>query len=49
MLTVDESRKLKSAMEYMEKEYGITPENIDEKLEEVKQEFFKRIKEENQC
>lgn len=47
MLAVAESRKLKSTMEYMEKEYGITPENIDKKLEEIKQEFFKRIDNQN--
>lgn len=29
--------------EYMEKEFGVTPENIDEKLEELRIEFQRKI------
>lgn len=39
--------KANALIEYMKKEYGVTPENIDKKLEEVKQEFFKRIDNQN--
>jgi len=42
--TAERHVKLK---EYMESEFGITPENIDKKLEEIKQEFFKRIDNQN--
>ena len=28
--------KLKSLLEYMEKEHGVTPENIDDKLKEMR-------------
>jgi len=35
--------KANALIEYMKKEYGVTPENIDKKLEEVKEEFYKRL------
>lgn len=35
--------RVNSLAEFMEKEYGVTPENIDIKLEELKKEFFKKI------
>ena len=35
--------KANALIEYMQKEYGVTPENIDNKLEEVKEEFYKEI------
>lgn len=36
---MDKVQKLK---DYMEKEFGITPQNIDEKLEELKKSLFER-------
>ena len=47
MLTVEETERLKATMEFMEKEYGITPENIDKILEEVKKEYFKKTNKQN--
>ncbi|SKC86954.1 hypothetical protein [Maledivibacter halophilus] len=34
--------KIEKLKEYMEKEFGVTPENIDQKLEEMKRIFLKR-------
>lgn len=39
--------KIKALMEYMKKEYGVTPENIDKKLEELKEEFYRRLNSQN--
>lgn len=39
--------RVNSLAEFMEKEYGVTPENIDKKLEELKKEFFKKINNQN--
>lgn len=36
---MEKAQKLK---EYMEKEFGVTPQNIDEKLEELKKNLFER-------
>lgn len=40
--------KLNAAIKYMQEEYGVTPENIDQKLEEVKEEFYRRMREVSQ-
>lgn len=34
--------KIEKLKEYMEKEFGVTPENIDQKLEEMKRILLKR-------
>ena len=39
--------KANALIEYMKKEYGVTPENIDKKLEELKEEFYRRINSQN--
>lgn len=41
-MTTEELR-MKDLMEYMESEFGVTPENIDEKLRELKVQFYERI------
>lgn len=40
---MDEKQKLERLKEYMEKEFGVTPQNIDEKLEELRKELRRRI------
>lgn len=35
--------KFEALKEYMEVEFGVTPENIDSKLEELKAEFHRRL------
>lgn len=36
------NNKIERLKEYMEKEFGVTPENIDQKLEELRQDFNER-------
>lgn len=36
-------KKLADLKEYMESEFGVTPENIDEKLKELKAQFYERL------
>jgi len=43
MLAAEKIDRATTLAEYMKKEYGVTPENIDKKLEEVKEEFYKRL------
>lgn len=40
---MNEQERLESLRKYMEEEFGITPENIDEKLQELKVQFYKKI------
>lgn len=45
-MTKDDKQKLESLMEYMESEFGVTPENIDQKLKELKEEYMGRLENE---
>lgn len=47
MLITENLTKMNTLMEYMKKEYGVTPENIDKKLEELKEEFHRRLNSQN--
>lgn len=47
MLAAGDIDRAKTLAEYMEKEFGVTPQNIDNKLKELEQEYFKRIKNQN--
>lgn len=40
---MSEEKRYQTLKEYMEKEFGVTPENIDEKLQELKVQFYKKI------
>lgn len=39
---VEDKEKLEKLIKYMEEEYGVTPENIDKKLEELKEKFYSK-------
>lgn len=36
--------KLEALKKYMKEEYGVTPENIDEKLEELRVQFYEKLR-----
>lgn len=40
---MDEKERLKKLKKYMLEEFGVTPENIDEKLSELRVKFYKKI------
>lgn len=42
MLAAEKIDRATTLAEYMEKEYGVTPQNIDEKLKEMKSIFYER-------
>lgn len=44
MSDINQDKKLADLKEYMESEFGVTPENIDEKLKELKTQFYERLR-----
>lgn len=40
---MDISQRYETLRKYMEEEFGVTPENIDEKLQELKVQFYNKI------
>lgn len=42
---MDQDKKLESLKKYMLKEFGVTPDNIDKKLNDLKKQFIKKTKE----
>lgn len=40
---MSEEKRYETLRKYMEEEFGVTPENIDEKLQELKVQFYKKI------
>lgn len=41
-MVTDKRNKINALAEYMKKEFGVTPENIDEKLKELKEQLYER-------
>lgn len=42
MLAAEKIDRATTLAEYMEREFGVTPQNIDEKLKELKSKFYER-------
>ncbi len=41
---MSEEKRYQTLKKYMEEEFGVTPENIDEKLQELKVQFYERLR-----
>lgn len=40
----EDKEKLEMLIKYMEEEHGVTPDNIDEKLEELRTQLYEKLR-----